>query len=333
MASAASCPTTADHMALHRELRRVAKGRNLKDETVVDILDHLGELGHSTIYNPEEGSILELLTFFKCMMRTILRRTSKQTLDLNDFFNMTASIYKMILDVEMDQFLMDIGIYGSPSCALSELTSEALKEILSLIEKHPFYQNFAGSFDGHVKHIETCRYHMDQYLCVIAIHNVHTLFNQIVDRRLQEWNRIYSYSEGVQESKQDCFIMNLSPNQALTSVILQSKKVSGDVMENVYLHPAFLQLNFPDHAAITQWRKRPDLGEVDGTGQKCVICQEDFPSEKLAVLSNCRHLCCIRCTETWFQSKKSFECCYCRVVSLEYMRCAGYLNLRKFGIF
>lgn len=327
MAGIFPCHMDAEHAQLHREAARLSKGEKLGSVSVQILLDRLEELSHKSIYESDDTSILEVTTFFNSLMKTIVKRSIQNSISTEDIYNLTASMYKIIVDVGVEEFTSDITIDRSRACALSVGITDAITRILMLIQRHPFYKNFKGNFTRHVKNIETCHFQVLQYQAVIALHNLNTLVMEIAEKRLQEDSRIHGGTTCNTVNRR--FFLNLSWNQALNMLILQKLSHNrASVNQEVYFHPSFFQMKSMNHAAIEQWRQRPYIGQIGNSSQsECFLCHETVSVEDLSVLSNCRHLACISCTEKWFKTKGSLECSYCRTTSLEYIRSSGYSNL------
>ena len=136
----------------------------------------------------------------------------------------------------------------------------------------------------------------------------------------------------VSEQNQEWFIMDFI--RTPSTIIFDKMSPDGvEVVQRIYLNPLFLQMNFMDAATVEQWKRRPGHGEVTGAAQDCAMCLEEVDAEDLYVLSACRHLCCISCSDKWYQEKGDLECCLCRTTSMDFMRAGGYRNLTKIRIF
>lgn len=337
MAPTCGCTRTLDHMdlrresrRLHREARRVSRGTNLNDSHVEEIVLKLIFLEWDDRKMNKALCSLEPLAFFKSVMRTINQRTIDGTLGFRDFVHVFKMLYGNICRLGIPYFTSDLE--NGPRCSISELISKSLNEIITLLEKHTLYRNFGKSFENHVAHIETCNYDVWYTRAVMYMHNVHTFFNMIVEQRSQMNDRVNPCLEEARESNPEWFFMNLAPYYH-TFIFEKISSDGAQILERVCLHPLILQVNPMGDATLDLWKRRSNLEEVKGTSNSCVICMEEFHAEELTVLSDCRHLCCISCSERWFAEKGVLECVLCRTVSRECMRGAGYLSLVNKGVF
>lgn len=318
-------PCPDDHVYVHEDLRRLKK-RDMNSWSIQDIFDNFDEISHEAMYESDDLSFIQLLTYIRDILKTTERRLESRSITLEEFSNLISSIEKSLEDVP--DFMIAEYVQGSMSCPLINAIDTALVHILYSVNNHIFYKQCKGTFDDHIKLIETCQFDLDIYVTIIKMHNVTSSVSQMIERRKGKYFEVYELPTDLVQPDQDIYFMDLTPNQSRDSLLLRRKSYDKSLTTTIRFHPSFFKI-FEYSSAIEEWRKRPSLGSPQSADRTCAICRETDiqPLEQLAVLSSCSHLFCISCTESWFKMKGMNECPLCRQVSTEYIRGAGYFNL------
>lgn len=299
----------------------------MSSSTVKDILKELEEL-NTEAYNNDGVATLNLLNHMKYVVKVINQRWKKRTIEINEIGDICDKIYEFLVDFQKDNSRFD-RFCGVPHLfEFIPSINSVLRDTSSLIEKNFFYKHFCGSFNNHVKQIETGKFHLRVYDVIIALHNLHSIAKTIIADRETSFNSTYGIAN--KETAEGIFFLNLSWDGDNTHLdLLQTSDFTFYALPTIKVTFNASFFNILTSTSSEVWSKRRSLAAFEGNMTDiCAIClNQGVPTHLLTVLSDCRHIFCSECIGLWYENSHDFKCPTCRTVSYECIRATGYKNL------
>ena len=273
-----------EHRILHEDVKTLLRRTDMSSVTVNDMLDKLEELGMEATFDSRETSILAMLVHMKNMAKEFTHRRREGNITLEETSRACEAIFRRLNDSHRNIFTDDLYSQSACSCRLSRGITSVLQEMKTNIERNYYYRNFCGMFQNHVSQIRSGVFDLRSYEVIVAIHNLHVAFYEILEYRLNALREFDQSTPSLDASPRDDFSLRLIWNTAQDSFKLQAVCKGGD-SPSVIFHSSFLKIVSSSSARI--WRNRRRLGAFDfSVGHSCSICiRDDFPISELTVLS------------------------------------------------
>ena len=313
------CP---EHDDVHDVALNITKNPvDFTNQDVYEIINVLTDTSRETVHCNQETSILELLLCVQAALRQscCMKENADEKLQLLD------TIYGVVKDVSVDYYMDDICKQNQPSCPLTCEIYKILRNIVDFIFGSSNLKPFVGSFEEHVKEIETGLYSYKEYMSITFLHNLAANLMEIYHaRRYKQWNII---------TDEEVFYINFpkemtKPLSGLPKFILH-KIIKNKIVKTTTYHVYFFKF-FPRLPKFVQeqWITRIKTASLD-MPTKCCVCLNPYESaSSRGYLSGCPHVLCLRCLDELSRRNNELKCPLCRVKSHDFICEAGFLKLR-----
>ena len=313
-----NAPCPASHKLLHSRVDEIEERGDLylRGRSVSSMIEDIKVEARMAMECGKALYVYRAIRYTKALITELIsgmkegRILKKEVLEVTD-----TLLAEFLMAAHIEIFVMDMRDDVPSSCLLTQKINEAACDILKLVTNLQFGQFFSGSFDEHLRRIQSGKLDVSDYSIVVAFHNVRSCINEIAaERRMSE-------------RLSDLFYLDFDYLQEARKFLL-TKTVKDELVKSSVIHATFFNLSslLPESVKI-EWRSRVSMASSP-LAHSCECCTSFFSSKSsIGVMSGCSCNICIKCLDSFVYQQSDIKCPNCEVLSADYIPATGYNNI------
>lgn len=312
----AACP--ASHKLLHIRVAEIEKegDRYLRGTSISSMIGGIKIEARMAMECGKALYVYRALRYTKAVITELINGMKEERILKKEVLEVTEILLaEFLMAAHFEIFVMDMRDDVPSSCLLTQKINEAACDILKLVTNLQYGQFFSGSFDEHLRRIQSGKLDVPDYMIVVAFHNVRSCINEIAAERR------------ISDRSSDLFYLDFDYLQESQKFLL-TKTVKDELVESSVIHATFFNLSslLPESVKI-EWRNRVSMASSH-FAHSCECCTTFFSSKSsIGVMSGCSCNICIKCLDSFVYQQSDIKCPNCGVLSEDYIPATGYNNI------